>query len=184
MKKFLFSLVLALASFTANADTAITLTPDQVAALQKAQSPEQKQNISEVVRKEASEWGELGANMGKAMVAAAKEVGVASNEFAQTPLGKITVAIVVYKLIGQDVLGAVVGSFIIILGICFSIFFFKSKTLFAREVKYEYVPYFKGLFSLKRITYSRIDDEPWVFRAIFGIASIVLSLLIGLNTIF
>jgi len=183
MKKLLFSLALACASLTAMADTAITLTPEQIAVLQKAQT-QPSGSIAKIVREEASEWGELGANMGKALVAAAREVGVASNEFAQTPLGKITVAIVVYKLIGEDLLGILIGVPIILIGIGFSIFFFRSKTLLASEIKFEHVPYFKGAFSLKRVTYAKIEDGAWVFRTIAGVAFFALGLLVGMNTIF
>lgn len=49
----------------------------------------QPENISEKVRTEAQAWGDLGANMGKALVGGAKEIGVAANEFAETPSAKL-----------------------------------------------------------------------------------------------
>ncbi|KAI9549461.1 hypothetical protein GHT06_001861 [Daphnia sinensis] len=94
MKKVLASLALLFATSAFSTTSTVdvrNLTPEQVAQVQKQVSELSSTpvNVSASVRKEAEAWGELGANMGKAMVGAAKEVGVASNEFAQTGLAFI-----------------------------------------------------------------------------------------------
>jgi hypothetical protein len=186
MKRFLIAAALALASFGATAQNAtITLTPEQAAQLAKSTGPAgEVKNISATVREEASAWGEMGANMGRAMVGAAKEVGVAANEFASTPLGKVTVAIVVYKLIGQDVISVIVGGSILVVGLGFALFFFRSKTLFAESVEYADVPVLWGAFNRKTVVKAKHHSDWWVGRALLGLMSIVLALVVGLNIIF
>ena len=185
MKRFLIAAALAFATFAAQAaeTTTITLTKEQAAALAQAAEKNPK-NISATVREEASAWGEMGANMGRALVGAAKEVGVAANEFSQTPLGKVTVAIVVYKLVGQDLLSFVIGTAVLIAGAGFAVYFFRSKTLFASRVEYVQVPVLWGAFTRSKIVKTESNDEAVVFRGLLGVASMVFGLLVGLTTIF
>ncbi len=92
MKKILMILAVALACVTASAQTIDTsgLSKQQMMELAtKAAEMKSPSNMSAEVRREAAAWGELGANMGKAVVGAAREVGVAANDFAQTPLGVV-----------------------------------------------------------------------------------------------
>lgn len=74
-------------------------------------------NISEKVRDEVQAWTDLGQNIGRATVGAAKEVGMAANEFSQTPLGIVTTSIVVYKLTeARIIFGSLVPSVLSFLG--------------------------------------------------------------------
>ncbi len=128
-----------------------SLTTEQIAQINQKVS-EMKQdpkNISASVRKEAEAWGELGANMGKAMVGAAREVGVAANEFSSTSLGQIVVGIVTYKVVGQEILGVLFGPLTLLVGWSLAIWFFTTQKF--SQVKYEYEPILFGLFKRKRI---------------------------------
>lgn len=139
-------------------------------------------NVSATVRKEAEAWGDLGANMGKAMVGAAREVGVASNEFASTSLGKIVVGIVAYKVIGKDILGVVFGSMILVIGYSLAIWLLTTRRWSA--VTYEYAPVLWGMFNRQRVISSRTDDGVITGKILGGGALIVLTTLVGLQTIF
>ena len=80
------------------------LSPDQRAALlasvaKMVNSPTDAADISQTVRNETSKWVDLGTNVGAAAVSAAKQVGMAANDFVKTPLGKVTMGIVIYKVI-------------------------------------------------------------------------------------
>ena len=68
------------------------------------------------------EYAQFGAEIGDAIAATAERLGVAVNDFANTPVGKITILLIVYKLIGETVIGIVVGSVFLI--ISFSIWFY------------------------------------------------------------
>jgi hypothetical protein len=50
----------------------------------------------------AYQWAEIGKNIGLAISEAAKAMSVSVNEFAGTFVGKITVVLIVWKVIGQD----------------------------------------------------------------------------------
>ncbi len=58
-----------------------------------------------------AEWVDIGTKIGQAFGGAAKEVGVAVNDFVKTPVGQWTMAIIVWKFIGGamvHVLGSIV----------------------------------------------------------------------------
>lgn len=64
-----------------------------------------------------SQWATLGTDLGKALVSTAKELGVAVNDFIHTPVGKIAAVIIIYKLVGKDVIHLGFGSvFLVIAG--------------------------------------------------------------------
>ena len=160
------------------------LTPEQVAALNKqvAEMGSQPTNVSASVRKEAEAWGELGANMGKAMVGAAKEVGVAANEFSQTSLGKIVVFLAAYKIVGQDVLGVIFGTLILIFGYSLAVWLLTTKRW--SKVEYEYEPVLWGMFKKSRIVKIDTDSDTVTGKLIVGAGLLVLTTVVGLNTIF
>ena len=140
-------------------------------------------NTSEVVREEAAKWGELGTNMGRAAVGAAKEIGMAANEFVSTPLGKVTMGIVIYKVIGKDIIKFVMG-----LGIL--IFFFTTGHYFLRmkrytgTVEYATVPTF-FMLRAKQVVVKGQTDERWnVAYTIMGVISILLGCAIGFGVMF
>lgn len=48
---------------------------------------------ADVVREKMKEWGEIGAGIGMMLISTAKELGIAANEFAQTPLGRLAIVV-------------------------------------------------------------------------------------------
>jgi len=56
-----------------------------------------------------NQYAEFGQAFGSAIAQTAAEVGQATNEFIQTPAGKIAVALIVWKVAGDDLLGVVAG---------------------------------------------------------------------------
>lgn len=183
MNKLLIAILFTAVAGVANAQTIDTrgLNKQQIAELQtqrdKMLSPE---GVSASVRNEAKAWADLGANIGTAMVSAAKEVGIAANEFGQTQLGKIVTGIVVYKVMGKDILGIVVGSFVMLF--CFSIAVWAMATKRFGEVKYEYKPALWGLYNRRVITEYKLNDGSAKVLCIF--VPIGVGLLVGLNCIF
>lgn len=85
------------------------LTPDQQAILQAIlkESPAAAAALAQPPKAEAAvdvaaKWAELGKSIGVGMVSAAKEIGVAANQFIQTDVGKITAAVIIWKFMGED----------------------------------------------------------------------------------
>ena len=139
-------------------------------------------NVSATVRQEAEAWGTLGANMGKAMVGAAREVGVASNEFANTSLGKVVVGIVAYKVVGKDILGVIFGSMILVIGYSLAIWMMTTRRW--SDVTYEYEPVFWGMYKRQRVVKSHTDSDVVTSKVLGGGVLILLTTLVGLKTIF
>jgi hypothetical protein len=186
MKKLFAIIALALCVITAQASTLDTskLTPEQVATLTKQaqEMASQPVNVSVTVRKEAEAWGELGANMGKAMVGAAKEVGVAANEFSQTPLGQVVVFMAAYKIIGQDMLSVIIGLSILIFGYSVALWVAMSKRW--SDVKYEYDTIFWGIWKRKRLISINTDSDTVVAKVLAAGTLLFASSVVGLNIIF
>lgn len=192
MKKILAILALSIASSTfagvASQNGAYVdvskLTSEQVAQINKQVADMQSQptNISANVRKEAEAWSELGANMGKAMVGAAREVGVAANEFGQTSLGKVVVGIVTYKVVGRDILGVIFGSVILVFGYGLALWLFITKRW--SDVQYEYEPVLWGMYKRQRVIKSHTDNDVVTTKVLAGGVLLLLTTVVGLNTIF
>ena len=160
------------------------LTADQITQLnQQARSMKSDPAaVSSKVRQEAEAWGELGTNMGRAMVGAAKELGVAANEFAVTPLGTVVVGITAYKIVGRDLLGVAVGSLILVLG--YSIAFWMFLTRRWSNIQYEYKPILWGAFERRKIVKISSDEDTTQVRVVTGGLILLISTFIGLVVIF
>lgn len=184
MKKIIMWLMLAL-SMSAFAEVSMTegLTKEQVAELAAtaAKMKATPVNVSATVRKEAEAWGELGGNVGKAMVGAAKEIGIAANDFASTGLGKVVTAIVVYKLVGYAMIKLLVGSFILLIGTICGWWLLTHKF---GEMTYEYKPFLFGMWQ-RKVVVSEIEDTNSTIARMWGLVFIVVAtLLVGLPVIF
>jgi len=152
----------------------------QVADLQKeANNPS---NISESVRTEATKWVELGSNMGKAAAGAAKELGIAANDFVQTPLGRITMLVVVYKVVGGPLVHIGFGLLFLTITLTLALYLFTRKAY--EEVEYEEVPVFFGMFRrsvMKKFTMDTSQREMYIW---FSVWVLCVGLVISLVTLF
>lgn len=99
------------------------LSPTQEAELQL--QVERMRNSQTPTVDDVKEYAALGHEIGSAIASTAKELGVAAEEFAHTSVGKITIGLIVWKLIGNDLLQAVVGCS----------FFLVTMTLWAKYFK-------------------------------------------------
>lgn len=163
------------------------LTKEQVAELNaqaaKMKSPEvQVQGISAAVRNETAAWANLGANIGTAMVSAARELGIAANEFSQTGLGRIVTVVIVYKIVGKDILGVAVGSMILLIG--FALGSWICITHRFGEYTYAYQPAFWGLYQRRVVTNHKIDGDAIWAKFWLAVITFLISLIVGLKCIF
>ena len=97
------------------------LTPSQKAQVQfevaeMLEENGQDKSAQNQVEK-AKEWAELGQQVGVALVATAKELGIAVEDFSHTTIGKVTIGIIVWKLMGKEILRGVVGFLFLVVGI-------------------------------------------------------------------
>jgi len=80
------------------------LPPEEAAKVLNAKRIINGDYTAKEMTAQVSEWANVGTNLGKAMVSAAKEVGIATNEFVDTPIGKLTAGVVLWKVAGKDLL--------------------------------------------------------------------------------
>jgi hypothetical protein len=188
--KFISSILLVLFStlaFSADYVDVSKLTREQRAEIQlqvertvnKSSDPSV---ISSNVRNEATQWADLGKNVGTALVASAKEVGQGVNEFSQTPVGQLTTAIIVYKVIGRDILGLVFGSLVLIVGSLAAFLIYRNFGVSNR--KYENIPRLNGLWISKKCTERYRESDFEVGSQILTICTLVISWVTGLNIVF
>ena len=158
MKKLLMSLVLAVASVSSFA----AISTDGLTEAQRKEIEQSVQklksensgiptNISANIRKEVSAWAEIGSGVGQAMVAAAKELGMAAATFAETPLGKITVAIVIFNVIGASIAKMVIGVVGLFIAVCVFWFCWHAHKMHCFNIKYEMKPILFGLMQKKYV---------------------------------
>ena len=63
-----------------------------------AQAPMSEATIDKIDR-----WSQVGANLGKGLAATAKELGVAVNDFANTPIGKVATFLIIWHIMGSAI---------------------------------------------------------------------------------
>lgn len=110
------SLVCALALLGAAPIDTQGLTPAQVAEIQ-LQAERMKSTASASptdLAKDAKEWVNVGTAIGQALGSSAKELNVAVNDFAQSPVGQITTVLIVWKVIGNDLMHFILGPLFIL----------------------------------------------------------------------
>lgn len=76
----------------------------KIAELQEA-SPASGPITAEVVQEKMKSWTDIGAGIGMMLVSTAKELGLAANEFAQTPLGKTAIVVGLTYMFGAKIIG-------------------------------------------------------------------------------
>ncbi|MDP3953871.1 MAG: hypothetical protein Q8Q06_00450 [bacterium] len=116
----------------------------QVAQMKKDNNSPATSLVDKVNPEELNKWVDLGKNIGVAIAATAKELGVAADEFLKTNTGKLTVALIVWHIMGPDILGAVGGTiawFILVSIVIWSFRYFhmKKKVVNKKDSTVEYV---------------------------------------------
>lgn len=191
----------AAASYAPPAVDVSGLTESQIAdlkiqALKLQQSQQNKQsnpleqatNISTAARTEAEKWADFGKNIGVAMVSTSRELGIAVNEFSKTDIGRITTAIIVYKLVGSQILHFITG--LLLLVMLPSLIIAGRNYIMRGDVEYAFedrkflffLPYRKKVIKSIRQKIEG-DDAIWVFlwTCVLTLASILFSLWIMLG---
>lgn len=167
---------------------------NQLTDSQKAEIIKQVENLSsqgssgvtaEVVQEKMKAWGEIGAGIGVMLVNTARELGIAANEFSQTPLGKLAVTVGLLYMFGGKLLGILVWI------VCWFIFLpaiWRSYKMHAFTEKVEYKITDRKLFWLfpiyeKTVTRSQnnISDGEYMTHLLTGAVFAVTGILCLIN---
>ena len=191
MKKF-FAVILMAVSFSAFAgNDSETVRNAGFARLSGAEKAEVIKMVADkAASKDASvpaaltedkveKWVKIGSNIGQGLAGAAKEVGVAVNDFSQTPVGQLTMLLIVWHMIGAQLIHVFGGIMIWIVGIAIIRHMvaraYPSKITYSKEVKNVF-----GNYAVEKVEPMAIDDSNaagWLFA--YGIV-----LIAGLIAIF
>ncbi len=153
-KKLMAAAVLAIASMGVSAGTMIDtsgLSDAQIAeikALAARKAAEAKNAAAPLLQdpgalaKMASTWGTQAAaaaeGFAKALAVAARELGVTINDFLNTPAGKLTAALIVWKVAGTAIMHALYGVFFVTVGlVVIRMFYMRLFTDRYEKVSYE-----------------------------------------------
>jgi hypothetical protein len=158
------------------------LTPEQQAEIASKVAQQHAYNIrSGVVAKPADaekpavesveRWVNIGAKIGMAFAGAAKELGVAANEFLKTPAGMITVGLITYHYIGDDVIKLGAAMIVLFVGSIVSFALFRS----AREVRVECNKDVRTIFGTHPKTLV-VRSQPDVDYIVSAVISIVVTI--------
>ena len=138
MKSYLSAVALFL-SFNVVAQVNVNtsgLTDVQKAELIKVAEQMRKQQESpEAIVEKVDKWVDVGERFGKMMGGAAKEVGIAVNDFVKTPVGMMTAGLIVWNYMGNMIVHVTVG--LMILFTTFSLLAWYSRRLRIVEITYD-----------------------------------------------
>lgn len=182
MKKYLIALALM---FSVNAaSAAVEINTSGLTESQKAQLVQQAEQMKKATPLETFEkvdkWVDTGERIGKMMGGAAKEVGIAVNDFVKTPVGQMTAFLIIWNYMGS-MLVHVVGGFTILF-ITFGLLTWYSGRL--REVKITYDreagKNWLGRYPILKREVTAMESDSWGFL-LFGYA---VALAVSLVAIF
>lgn len=71
---------------------------------------EKAKEVAAAAPEKAFDYAAKGAEIGRALASATKELGVAADNFLNSTTGKLAAAVIVYKLVGQDLVHFLAGS--------------------------------------------------------------------------
>jgi len=185
MKKLLVALVFGLFSSLAFASVVQTngLTDDQIKQIELhiAQLKVEPNSTNEVVKASdtaldvTKKWAEAGKGLTIGIVAAAKEAGVAVNDFSVTPVGKLTMGIIIWKMLGKDILAMVISFSMIVFGLPFTYLVYKRVIdSYATFIDYTYEER-TGLFGRKYRELSSVKRTLGDFYIPFTVLYVILS---------
>lgn len=126
------------------------------------------------------QWLNIGERIGKMIGGAAKEIGVAVNEFVKTPVGLTAMALIVWHYMGGVIIHFVGGLLVLSVGLGFVVYF-------ARRYRGETIEYDtekKDVFG--RSVVRKIDRRPMDGEVIFGFlcaaAAVIIAALVTMFT--
>jgi hypothetical protein len=126
----------------------------------------------------ASKWSEAAKGFAQALGIAAKELGIAANDFLDSPAGYLLAALLLFNYAGGFIVGLPVT--LITMFMVYGLL----RRIWTDKVEYETVNYFWGLIPVRRVkTRTRADfsEGTWVMTATVLAAAGILNLIVWMN---
>jgi hypothetical protein len=149
MKKFIAIVALM---FSVNAFAALTTDSVSNAGFSRLSETEKAEIIKQIADKatdkasvtapseeKVEKWVKIGSQIGQGLSGAAKEVGIAVNDFAKTPVGQLTMMLIVWHMVGGVMVHIFGGILIMVVGLTFIRFMFNraypTKVTYSKDTK-------------------------------------------------
>jgi len=192
MKQMFVALMMVVMSSMAFAGERVSIDTSKLTAEQKEQlgkmvlqdSPKTDGELD--MLEKAARFGQI---IGSGIGAAARELGIAVDEFSQTTPGRVAMLILVWKYMGDAILGVMVGIPVLVLGmwVGWKMVHRGRQRNYTRE--YVYVPVLWGLFNRRKLAkevYNRnsesSESDDWMQT--IGYFCMIMSVVVGLNIVF
>ena len=192
MKQLFVALMMVVMSSMAFAGERVSIDTSKLTAEQKEQlgkmvlqdSPKTDGELD--MLEKAARFGQI---IGSGIGAAARELGIAVNEFSQTTPGRVAMLILIWKYMGDAILGVMVAIPVLVLGmwVGWKMEHRGRQRNYTRE--YVYVPVLWGLFNRRKLAkevYNRnsesSESDDWMQT--IGYFCMIMSVVVGLNIVF
>ena len=125
----------------------------------------------------ANKWSDAAKGFAEAIGIAARELGVATNDFLDSPAGYLLAFILLFNYGGGMVIGVPMSVFTILL------WWTTVKRVMRGTIEYQTVPVFWGAFTMRRVSkMTTQSSEEWgVYAVLSGIGLLILNLIIWVN---
>ena len=183
IKRLIATVLLCLAAMPALAYTeSLPAGWDKLSETQKAEfrkqvavAAEEKTSQPILDVKKVDEYVALGERIGKMMGSAAKELGIAVNQFVETPVGKWTMAMIIWKYMGSAIVHVFGGVLVLVVGFTYIGVLMRRR----RPLAVEYRPeLFLGILNRRlKVSREQMDDSDIWFFTICGAAVVGASLI-------
>jgi hypothetical protein len=128
-----------------------------------------------------SEWGVVAQEWAKALGLAAKELGLAVDGFLDTDAGKLTAVVIIWHVMGEQIVGMAFGIPLLIATIVIGLKLARRWRI--KQVEYGEPRLWIFFKPVKNIVYSQ-DDASYVLPAVTYVLTIALSMIIIGSIIF
>lgn len=132
---------------------------------------------SPVSKEDATKWGSVAKEFAEALGIAAREMGIAVNDFLQSPAGFLLAAVLVIKFAGGFVIGFPFTVFSILCVL------YLAKKVYTAEIEYENVPMFWGAITVRRVKSrtTEVSDNAGMTVFLAAVALTILNLIVWIN---
>lgn len=147
------------------------LTAEQITALQQ-QAANARNGTPDQTLENIKAYVEVGKGIGAGVGQAAKELNIAVNDFAKTPVGIVTVSLIVFKVAGGKIIGVFSGILWFLVWGPLWVYYF-NRLGFPKKV--EITHHENGKIATRVVT-PILDDEVYVMRIVAVIVGILISI--------
>lgn len=136
-------------------------------------------NLPSITPQKAAEWSDAAKGFAEALGIAAKELGIATNDFLMSPAGILLAIILLFNYAGGAIMGFPFSIFTILL------MFWLIRRLMTDKVEYEVVPILWGAFQWRRKkvvqSVSYISEGKGILLLLTALGLLLMNLVVWLN---